>query len=258
MHARTEAIRLKIKRAKHHIANLDATIHRFFTDPPNPYPRVREVDPETGDLVIKLGKCKPIPDDLPLIIGDSIQNLRTALDHLVWQLVLSNGGTPDKSTSFPISEKGAEHYKSIAPGKVKGVAPEAVKLIDALKPYPGGNEPLVDLHALNITDKHRLLLICGAAHIGTSMRMELSVTPQTFFMPVPLPYNVTYPLKEGTEIYRIPRSTEGKFDENPEFTFQIAFGDAEIMKSGDTIVPPLHQLADFIDPIVGHFDRFMK
>ena len=75
---------------------------------------VREIEAETGDVLIKLGKCQPIPEDFPLIIGDTLQNLRTALDHLVWQLILSNGGTPNVNSAFPIS-KSAQHYKSDAP-----------------------------------------------------------------------------------------------------------------------------------------------
>ena len=112
MNAGTRIIGLKVKRAKQHIADLDRRIHLFFTGPPNPYPIVKETDSETGDLVFKLGKCVPIPEDFPLIIGDALQNLRTALDHLVWQLILSNGGTPKTTSGFPIMES-AEKYKSV-------------------------------------------------------------------------------------------------------------------------------------------------
>jgi len=254
MNIRTEKIRLKVKRAKHHIADLDARIHLFFTGPPNPYPFVREIEPETGDTVIKLGKCETIPEDFPLIIGDVLQNLRSALDHLVWQLVLSNGGTPGVNTSFPIS-KSAEYYKADAPRKVKGVAPEPIKMIDALQPYGGGNEDLYGLHLLNIADKHRLLLICGAAHLSTEVKFQLSLTPQQ--VTVPIPFHNTYPLKDGTELYRIPKNMPGAFDQNPKFTFRIAFGDAEVM-GGEPMLPPLHQLADLIDAIIMAFDRFQK
>lgn len=36
------------------------------------------------------------------IAGDAIHNARSALDHLAWQLVLANGGTPGRPTSFPL------------------------------------------------------------------------------------------------------------------------------------------------------------
>jgi hypothetical protein len=253
MHSRTEAVRLKVKRARQHIADLDGRIHLFFTGPINPYPIIREIEPATGDAVFKLGKCSPIPEDFPLIIGDVLQNLRTALDHLVWQLILSNGGTPDSSSAFPIS-KNAQIYKSDSPRKIKGVAPEAMKMIDSLKPYGGGNEDLFGLHLLNNADKHRLLLICGAAHLSTSVQIELSPTPKEFRIPVPFEWS--YPLKDGAELYRITKETS-LLKDDPKFTFRVAFGDAEVM-GGEPMLPPLQQLANLIDAIITHFDKFMK
>jgi hypothetical protein len=257
MNDKTAKVRRKVERAKQHIADLDRRIHLFFTGPPNPYPILKEIDSETGDLVFKLGKCAPIPDDFPLIIGDALQNLRAALDHLVWQLILSNGNTPKVGTAgFPFM-KCAENYKTESPKKVKGMAPEAIRMIDALQPYGGGNEDLYGLHLLNNVDKHRLLLICGAAHIATSVTVELSLNPQEFHVALPMPFNWTYPLKDGKEIFRILKEEISRFVQNPNFSFRIAFGDAEVM-GGEPMLPPLHQLADLVDAVILHFDRFLK
>jgi hypothetical protein len=257
MNERTEIVRLKVKRAKHHIADLDRQIHLFFIGKPNPYPLIREVDPEFGDLVFKLGKCSPIPEDFPLIIGDILQNLRTALDHLVWQLILSNGSVPKVPASgFPIM-KSAGEYKSKSPRKVNGMAPEAIKMIDALKPYCEGSEDLFGLHILNNADKHRLLLVVGAAHTATRVTVRLSPTPREFRVALPAPLKWSYPLKDGTELYRIFKDDISDFEQDPQFTFQIAFGDAEVM-NGEPLLPPLHQLANLIDAIIIKFDAFLK
>ena len=130
-------------------------------------------------------------------------------------------------------------------------------MIDALQPYGGGNEDLFGLHLLNNTDKHRLLLICGAAHIATTVKAELSPALQQFHIALPMPFNWTYPLKDGTEIFRIFKEEISRFDQNPNFTFRIAFGDAEVF-GGEPMLPPLHQLADLIDAAIMGFDRFMK
>ena len=37
-------------------------------------------------------------------------------------------------------------------------SPAAIALLKSLKPYPGGNDPLRDLHDLDIMDKHQALL----------------------------------------------------------------------------------------------------
>jgi hypothetical protein len=254
MHNRTEAVRLKVKRAKHHIAEMDRRIHLFFTGQPNPYPILKEIDPETGDAVFKLGKCSPIPEDFPLIIGDVLQNLRSALDHLVWQLILSYGNPPKIGASgFPIS-KSAKEYEYESPRKIKGMAPEAMKMIDALKPYSGGNEDLFGLHILNNADKHRLLLLVGAAHLSTALQIQLSPTPTEFI--IPMPFQLTYPLNDGAVIYRIPKWASN-FKDDPKFTFRIAFGDAEVMGS-DPMLPPLDQLANLIDAIIIRIDKFMQ
>jgi hypothetical protein len=150
--------------------------------------------------------------------------------------------------------KNAEEYKSESPRKIKGMAPEVIEMIDALKPYGGGNEDLFGLHLLNNADKHRLLLVVGAAHIATTVQIELSPTPQKVRIPAPLDWS--YPLKDGTELYRIPKQAS-HFKDDPQFSFQIAFGDAEVM-NGEPLLPHLHQLADLIDAIIIRFDGFLK
>src|SRR5260370_40101662 len=56
-------------------------------------------DPRGGSLNLTLRVETPAPlDDWSLIFGDCVHNLRSALDHLAWQL----DAQPDASTAFPI------------------------------------------------------------------------------------------------------------------------------------------------------------
>jgi hypothetical protein len=72
------------------------------------------------------------------------------------------------------------------------------------------------------------------------------------------PADYAWPLKDGTELFRICKNArKPHVDQNPRFTFQIAFGDAEIMK-GEPLFPPLHQLADSIDVIILGFDALLS
>ena len=48
-------------------------------------------DTQTGEIVI-LGE--PPVHEWGAMVGDVVDNLRSALDHLVWQLTLANGHTP--------------------------------------------------------------------------------------------------------------------------------------------------------------------
>jgi hypothetical protein len=255
MNARTELVRIKVKRAKHHIEYFNGRIDDFFRGVPNPYPIIREDDPKTGDLVFKLGKCLPIPEDFPAIIGDILQNLRTALDHLAWQLVLANGETPTSQTGFPIAED-LKKFEAMFGRKVEGISESAIKKIRALNPYGRADEDLWGLHELNNTDKHRLLFVVGAAHTGidvdvTKFHPGVNIRSVRFMLK---PADLAWPLKDGTELYRIFKATRDlHVDENPKFTIQIAFGDAEVME-GEPVFPPLHQLADLIDSIILNFD----
>jgi hypothetical protein len=99
--------------------------------------------------------------------GDVIHNLRSALDHLAWELAKWKTGEPRKPRNccFPIG-RDFENYKSVrAGGAVAGMSPEATKAIDDLCPYKDGaaisSEPLWRIHHLDIVDKHRHLLIAG-------------------------------------------------------------------------------------------------
>src|SRR5579863_169632 len=97
---RADLIRLKIKRADKHIAELQAAILAFKAT--NPHEVTAKRDPNTRKLIYYVHKADPVPDDIALIAGDVLQNLRSAVDHLAYQLVLVAGGTPDIQTSFPI------------------------------------------------------------------------------------------------------------------------------------------------------------
>jgi hypothetical protein len=140
--------------------------------------------------------------------------------------------------------------------KVEGTSDGAVKKIRALNPYGRANEDLWGLHELNNTDKHRLLFVVGAAHTGidvdvTKFHSGINISSVRFMLK---PADLAWPLKDGAELYRILKAARDlHVDENPKFTVQIAFGDAEVME-GEPVLPPLHQLADLIDSIILSFD----
>jgi hypothetical protein len=90
--------------------------------------------------------------------GDAIHNLRSALDHLAWNLAHWEGTIPGIRCGFPIGKE-LVNYESIKSRMVAGMSPEAKQAIDNLRPYKGGNEPLWMIHHLDIIDKHRHLYV---------------------------------------------------------------------------------------------------
>jgi hypothetical protein len=77
-----------------HLSCLDKRINSFINKG-----KLYEFDPlddlETGQIVIYgEGIREPPVEEWGVIIGDVVHNLRSALDHLVWQLTLANGNIP--------------------------------------------------------------------------------------------------------------------------------------------------------------------
>jgi len=83
--------------------------------------------------------------------------LRSALDHLAWQLVVVNRGTATKWTQFPIVKNPPAQPITID----GGVDPAARAMIDDLHPYRGGNEGknLALVNDLDIMDKHHFVIV---------------------------------------------------------------------------------------------------
>ncbi len=250
-----DQVRVKIERAKEHVRDLEARIQAFFKS--NPYRVIREDDPETGDSVFRVQTSVDVPIEWAAMVGDVIQNLRSSLDHLVWQLVLANGGTPDRHTGFPIGED-ANKYKAQLTGKVQGMSQTALDQIDALKPYAGGNDPLWRLHDLNNVDKHRLLLAVGSAHRNIVIDFGKAFPDMRISAPLALrPADRLFPLKDGAEVYRILAAARGsEIDEDPKFTFEIAFGESQIA-DGEPLIPTLHQLVNLVDAILRQFEPLL-
>jgi hypothetical protein len=133
-----EGVRIKIERAKGHVMHLHSEVMAFHNR--KPYQLIAKEDPKTEKRVysVKINEC--IPRSFSGIIGDTIHNLRAALDQLAWQLVIVNTQQPRRRTGFPIGSDRKE-FEADAEGKVKGIAKPAIRLIHRLKPYRGGCEP---------------------------------------------------------------------------------------------------------------------
>ncbi len=223
---RLRQITLKVQRAKKHVSDLDSEIMAFLKT--NPYKIATEHDANTRKLVYYLASVDPTPDCLPLLAGDAIQNLMSALDHLAYQLVCSDtGDCPPKPSRiyFPIADS-PEEYESRKHRKIEGARQETIDAIDALKPYKGGNDALWVLYRLNNIEKHRLLITVGSmfqslnlgAHISKIMADSFPgkrfPALSAFFKPA----NVLFPLKMGDKLFIDAPDAEP--NENLQFRIQ--------------------------------------
>ncbi len=245
----------KIERAKEHVRNLKDEIGTFWSS--NRYVITPEDDPETGDEVFRFHGDLQLPPHWGVIIGETVHNLRSALDHLAWQLVLANGGKPNRATEFPIFEV-SDEYESKVEGKIKGASNEAVCIAKSLKLYKGGND-IFAVHRLNIIDKHRMLVTTGIARFAIITNGQYDRTDvdgrKHFIFRSGSPIQVAPVfLEEGAEVYRIKAALKNApgVDMQPKFSFDIAFNEPTIIH-GKPVVESLHQLADLTRQIIAVF-----
>lgn len=98
-----ESVRLKVARANEHLDALKVEIARYY----NTHPAEFVADPtvhadSNGDqYVFGRFRADPPPAHIAVVIGDVLQNSRSALDYLVWELVLANKEQPGKKEFFP-------------------------------------------------------------------------------------------------------------------------------------------------------------
>ena len=98
---RSRLIFTKIERAKKHIADLHLACEAFFSS--RPYDIRVETNPDKLERSYHLVSIREVPDEIISICGDALHNLRSALDHLAFQLVLVAGNKPTRRTCFPIA-----------------------------------------------------------------------------------------------------------------------------------------------------------
>ena len=163
-----DPVRAKIGRAEMHLRCLETLIDEFVGTNPyrlalKPVPQ-RELQP---GFQLFVESADPVPEDIGLVAGDFLTNLRASLDYLAWELVKANGGTPNPGTSFPLKEQPPRKPKVLSVSG--GVSPAALALIKAAQPYntPEGGTVHEDrmwiLSRLVGIDKHRHLLISAAS-----------------------------------------------------------------------------------------------
>ena len=162
MNGSLDSVRLKLVRAEEHLAAIVQVLDGMAYGQCKMLP---ENDPNTNLSVLRV-RLPRVPDTLGPLIGDFLFNVRSALDHLVWQLVLANGGTPTKANSFPISDDRSA-FRRLAGKRLAGIAPNASALIETLQPYQAGNEPLGVLAELHNVDKHQTFNLVTAVASDT-------------------------------------------------------------------------------------------
>src|SRR5258708_22278191 len=195
---------------------------------------------------------KQIPSEIPLIAGEVIQNLRSALDHVAYRLA---GTKANQDTAFPIAKSKVEYERKdgLRSRRTKGMSAAAIAAIDAVQPYGGGNDVLWHLNALNNIDKHRLILTVGSAvrsvDLGSVMQQKAPKELGAFGSKLSLFFCVKdncYPLEVCTEVFKYQTSFEVL---KVPVRFEIDLYEKGIIE-GKSLEPALWEMINGVEKVI--------
>jgi hypothetical protein len=210
MAANLDGVREKLRRADYHLTQLKESVNEWGTSENKTDPFVVKDDKKHKILIISHGEVRPNNPTWPLLVGDIVHNLRSALDHLVCQLAVLNGNSVSccDKTYFPICICKSDLDKAERCSRL--LHQDAFTEIKNLQPYKtaalSGLDPELDIlwiiHKLDIIDKHRLLVVVGKYFRAVDMSYAFNDA-----YPTEVPVNSDWkPLEAGAEVGRIDYS----------------------------------------------------
>jgi hypothetical protein len=158
--------RLRIERAGQHLTNLKRRIKA--------YEKANEgsvlIRVEQGNLVSLQGMPEEPPSRIiGILLGETVQNLRTALDYLVYALAWFDTGPDPKGkrkTQFPICDW-PEEFERRRDTWLEGVSDDHRTAIEWLQPYKG-RKWFAHLRDISNLDKHNVIAVAAGVS-GTTV-----------------------------------------------------------------------------------------
>jgi hypothetical protein len=149
-----ESVQLKIERADHHIADLKGQFKAFVARKPHRFAIGQ--DAESGQPAIQIRFVETVPKPFSAIIGDAVHNLRSALDHMTWDIIGYDGGTQDRDLQFPC--RGSREQHKLACEQLKTPSDWVKQFFIRHEAFPEGKGQVFHLlNRLDNADKHRAI-----------------------------------------------------------------------------------------------------
>lgn len=245
-----EGTRLKIDRAKKHINELNTDVTAYLAREPFELVFKKEATRKTWIVKTKI----PIPLSFSGPAGDALHNLRAALDHVVFEMIGDKAKSPE-AVSFPFCKDAASYVSSLAGRQIQLAGIDVLDYFNTLRPYPGGDNLLYGLHAMDITDKHKVLLDIGrvsdmSADDISKIDPDLNLRgPGILRMSTDEPFIVNRHMI-NRELRRKAARDKTVLYEKPNIqpTFHVCFGKGEAF-AHHPAVPKLYELANRVEEI---------
>ncbi len=220
----------------------------------------RETYPDLSYMVCKVVEIPEVPAHWATLIGDAVHNMRSGLDHLVWQLAILNlgGRRLPKRTEFPVCDSPSAWLDRITKDKVRDLSPWHRAMIKARQPYQGLDpvrevgpfSALGFLNGLSRLDKHRAPPLVRAAIDPLSTNVQVgggygvdSVQPSWYIGPA---------LEVGAELIRLELTNatpDVSVEVEYQFTTKIHFNDG----NGPRVDHALQSILVCVTRVTGDF-----
>jgi hypothetical protein len=168
----------RLDRARKHLADLEVREKAIL------HPQIEDIVAKTDLNTVKdfaiTDPLAELPQSFSILIGETIYNLRAALDYLVFDLAILDSGVPQKGTQFPIDDT-PDSFANHRSRLLKGLSVEHIARIEALQPYKGYNYTTM-IRDISNPDKHRKLTLIegkGVYSIKVVKTSEHQTDPKT-------------------------------------------------------------------------------
>jgi hypothetical protein len=243
----------KFRWASKQLDALNVELGRLVTPENQTLSTEREI--KEGVVTVRVTR---VPDfrEAGLILGDSVNNYRSVLDHLMWDLVkLGSHGRLSakeaKDVQFPYANKRRDLTLSERHRRGPGVSPEHWKIIGRYQPYSRGDRgrTMRFLNRISNMDKHRTIVPAAFSVTGFHAVWKLSECVLSDIQLLSTPKRV---LQVGTKLASARITPTGP-EPNVEIESQIAVQPS--LSRGVPVLPSMLHLHATVKAILSDFER---
>jgi hypothetical protein len=147
---------------------------------------------------------------------------------------------------FPVRKTRQELEATINGGQIKIAGADIIDLIvNSIKPYVGGNDALCALHALDVTDKHKLLIPLLSVSALTNVNARIGGITFT---------NCSFTVSSD-RVLNVGSFPDGELKIEGKATPAIGIAFDKGTMEGEPVVPTLHQLSQIVSGVVDAIEK---
>jgi len=239
----------KLDRAVENLSQFNAGVQSFVNL--KPYRGVVHFDSQTGEHVMVVFVHRHVPLTLSVIAGDCLHDLRSALDHLAFQMVLRHHGpitdSEERQIEFPIHATLEGFNNSRKTQATLNLMSDGMRAaVKQVQPFqattPLGNV-LAIVHSLNRIDKHRRLKLVYFSPGG--------ITPIPPHPPIAAIQPFAGKLEDGAEVTRVRFVAPGEVQVGFNLALHVAIDEGDgllhLPSAEDFLIGAHYWLTTFVD-----------